>query len=150
MTGQGSVLTSGGVYLDVSLESHLDSIDFRKFHVRKAMGQIGRMVQFRARRLVARRAISDPDGYPGIDSGQLLRSIGYAVSRSGFLVIVQPKKTAGMREFYPAFLYYGAEGRSRGGDLAPRKNYMIDAMNIKRDYIQRELFQALSRSIKPE
>lgn len=150
MTGQRSVVTSGGVYMDVSLEGNLERIDFRKVHVRKAMGRIGRVVQFRARRLVARRAISDPGDYPGIESGDLVRSIGYKVSKPGFLVIVRPEKTAGMKEFYPAFLWYGAEGRSRGGDLAPRKNYMIDSMNIKRDYIQRELFRALTRSIKPE
>lgn len=141
-------LRQDGVYLDVGLEGSFERIDFRRAPIRKAMDRIGRAVRFRARRLVARRAISQASEYPGVDSGELLKSIQYRVSKPGFLVLIQPDKTAGMDKFYPAFLHYGAKNRRRGGTLAPRANFMIDAMNMKRDFIQRELHAALLKGLK--
>lgn len=141
-------LRAGGVYLDVGLSGNFERIDFRRAPVRKAMDRIGRAVRFRSRRLVARRAVSQAGEYPGIDSGEMLKGIQYKVSKPGFLVIIQPQKTSGMDKFYPAFLHAGAKHRRRGGTLAPRGNFMIDAMNMKRDFIQRELHAALVKGLK--
>lgn len=137
-----------GVSLNVGLEGNFERIDFNRRPVRKAMNNIGRAVRFRARRLAARRALSRPGDYPGVDSGELVRAINFKVSRAGFLVLIQPDKTSGMKEFYPAFLFYGAERRRRGGDLAARGNYMIDAMQMKRPFIERELYAALVKGLK--
>lgn len=144
----GARLEQVGVQMNVTLEGNVERIDFRKAPVRKAMDRIGRAVRFRSRRMVARRAVSRPGDYPGLESGDLLRSINYKVSKSGFLVLIQPDKLAGMEAFYPAFLWSGARNRRRGGTLEPRENYMIDAMNYKAPYIRAELHAALVKGLK--
>lgn len=119
-------------------------IDFDGKKIRKTMRQLGREVQKKARRLVARRAISGGGEYPGRQTGALWRSIKYGVSRPGFLVRIQPVKTPEMgKHFYPAFLRHGSDKRN----LAPRGNYMTDALEshraMARDAIQRALKDAL-------
>ncbi|VWC26298.1 hypothetical protein BPS26883_06147 [Burkholderia pseudomultivorans] len=114
------------------------SIDFDKREVRKGMRKAGRIVERRAKALVAIRSRSVPGQYPGRKTGRLQRSIKTKVSRSGFMVKVMPKKIAGMRDFYPAFLYYGTRSKSGGRRdhrsrstsklrIEPRGNYMSDA-----------------------
>lgn len=119
-------------------------IDFDGKKIRKTMRLLGRDVQKEARRLVARRAISGAGEYPGKQTGTLWRAIKYRVSRPGFLVRIQPDKTSEMgADFYPAFLRYGSTKRN----LAPRGNYMTDALesrrNMARDAIKRALKDAL-------
>ncbi|MET3229981.1 UNVERIFIED_ORG: hypothetical protein ABIC54_002166 [Burkholderia sp. 1263] len=102
-----------GVELHVGWTGHT-KIDFDKKKIRKTMRVLGRDVQKEARRLVARRAISQPGDYPGRDTGTLRRSIKSKVSRSGFLVRIAPQKTAEMGDdFYPAYLWYGTRGQGR-------------------------------------
>ncbi|HDR8982136.1 MULTISPECIES: hypothetical protein [Burkholderia] len=114
------------------------SIDFDKREVRKGMRKAGRIVERRAKALVALGGRSAPGRYPARQTGRLQRAIKTKVSRSGFMVKVMPQKIAGMRDFYPAFLYYGArrkpgarrDRRSRGTSswrIEPRGNYMVDA-----------------------
>ncbi|KVF27642.1 hypothetical protein [Burkholderia vietnamiensis] len=116
------------------------SIDFDKREVRKGMRKAGRIVERRAKALVASGGRSAPGQYPARQTGRLQRSIKTKVSRSGFMVKVMPQKVAGMKDFYPAFLYYGArrrsgarrDRRSRGPSnwrIEPRGNYMVDAKN---------------------
>ncbi|AOJ16135.1 hypothetical protein [Burkholderia vietnamiensis] len=110
-------------------------IDFDKREVRKGMRKAGRIVERRAKALVALGGRSAPRQYPARQTGRLQRAIKTKVSRSGFMVKVMPQKIAGMRDFYPAFLYYGArrkpgDRRSRGTSswrIEPRGNYMVDA-----------------------
>lgn len=135
-------------------------IDFDKKKIRKAMRKFGAEIRKESRRLVARRAISAAGEYPGRDSGELFRSIKVKVSRPGFLVRISPEKTAGMKDFYPAFLYYGVTGKSRRSDhkeqakdgkwrIAPRRNYMVDALESRRDFVQAGLRAALQDALVP-
>lgn len=120
-------------------------IDFDSKKIRKTMRTLGRDVQKEARRLVARRAISGAGEYPGRQTGRLWRAIKYRVSKPGFLVKIMPGKTADMKDFYPAFLLYGSKKR----DLAPRKNYMTDALDNRRSVARGALRNALMDSLKP-
>ncbi|MFM0328178.1 hypothetical protein [Paraburkholderia strydomiana] len=106
---------SDGVEVHVGWTGH-SRIDFDKKRIRKVMRARGRDIQKEARRLVARRAISEAGQYPGRDSGTLWRSIKAKVSRSGFLVRIAPQKTAEMgKDFYPAYLWFGVrQGRALG------------------------------------
>lgn len=147
---------------NVTLEG-FSRIDFEAKKVRKGMRQIGADVRKHARRLIARRAISAAGEYPGRQSGAMMRSIKAKVSRSGFMVVVRPQKTAEMGEdFYPAFLHYGvrqqrdasvakrhgkqAEGAYR---LAPRRNFMTDALEARRDNARSVLRGVLQDSLIP-
>lgn len=130
--------------LNVKLDG-FSKIDFDKKKIRKTMRTLGRDVQKAARRLVARRAISGAGEYPGRETGRLWRAIKYKVSRPGFLVKIMPVKTADMDAYYPAFLRYGSKSRK----IAPRKNYMTDALESRRDTARGALRNALQDSLKP-
>lgn len=119
-------------------------IDFDKKKIRRAMRKFGAEIRKDARRRVSRRAVSGPGDYPGRDSGELFRSIKSKVSRPGFLVRISPEKTAGMKDFYPAFLFYGVTGR-----IAPRRNYMVDALESRREFVQAGLRAALQDALVP-
>ncbi|MCP1487987.1 hypothetical protein J3D48_004300 [Pseudomonas fluorescens] len=60
-------------------------------------------------------------GYPANLTGETVRSIKFKVSRSGFLVRISPTLTPAMREFYPAYLFYGVKQGRRPQKLAPGK-----------------------------
>lgn len=121
-------------------------IDFDKRKIRKTMQVLGRDVQKEARWLVSRRLISGAGEFPGRDTGALWRAIKYKVSKPGFLVRIQPDKTAEMGpDFYPAFLLYGSKKR----DLAARKNYMTTALENRRDVARVALRNALQDSLIP-
>lgn len=120
-------------------------IDFDRRQVRKGMRKIGRDHQKEARRLVARRAISGKGEYPGRQTGRLWRAIKYKVSRSGFMVVARPEKTAEMDFFYPAPLYYG----SRKRNIEARKNFMTDAMENRRTATRSVLRGVLQDALIP-
>lgn len=140
-----------------------DRIDFDRKKVRKAMGTLGRDVQKESRRLIARRAISGAGEYPGRQSGTLLRSIRYKVSKPGFMVVVGPIRTPEMgKDFYPAFLHYGIRrhrvasiakrhGKQPEGPyrLAPRKNFMTDALERRQQNARSVLRGALQDALIP-
>ncbi|EQB6527013.1 hypothetical protein ACYRY4_004420, partial [Yersinia enterocolitica] len=142
---------------------------------RNAFAKVGRGVQDDARRLVARRAISKAGEAPGTRTGGLSRSIGYKVptpsdGRPGFMVRIAPNQKGGRRatrlpsgdddDFYPAFLFYGVKrkakrGRSHrkgasggsGWKIAPRKNFMTEALSNRRSWAEKVLFNALKKSV---
>lgn len=120
-------------------------IDFDKRLVRKSMRTIGRDHQKEARRLIARRAISGAGEYPGRHTGKLWRAVKYKVSRSGFMVVVRPEKTAEMSFYYPAVLHYGSLKRN----LAARKNFMTDALNNRRQNTRAVLRGTLQDALIP-
>lgn len=129
----------------VMLKGH-SLIDFDKKRVRKALNQGGGEVRKAARRLVARRAISNPGEFPGRSSGVLMRSIKiYKRGNKGGYVKIGPTKTAEMDVFYPAFLYYG----SHKTGLAKRANYMTAALEQKREVVRGIIRSALKNSLKP-
>lgn len=137
-------------------------IDFDRKPIKKTMRQIGQKVQTDARRLVARRAISGGGDYPGRDAGALYKATKYRVSRSGFLVSIQPRATEGTiknGEFYPGILYYGVRrGAVRRQDrkkqtgsgpwkIEPRGNWTVDAAESRREWAQQTIAEALRASL---
>ena len=147
MSSSKPASTATMISYDISFGSNYEWVDFRRKPMRRAMGRIGRTIRARARKMVARKAISDAANYPGSKSGELKKAIGYKVSRPGLLVVIQPKKTARMDEFYPAFLNYGAKDRKRGGDLSARKNYITDAAELEQSYIAKEIYTGMIESL---
>ncbi|MCC7005892.1 MAG: HK97 gp10 family phage protein [Ottowia sp.] len=145
--------------LNVLLQGYT-RIDFDKKKIRKVMRKMGRDVQREARRLVARKAISSAGAYPGKQTGRLQRSIKSKVSKSGFLVRIAPQKSSEMKDFYPAFLYYGVTGQARRKDqkaptqtgrwrIAPRANFMQEALDQRRAVVRAELRDVLRNTLVP-
>lgn len=131
---------------DVHAEiSGFSRIDFDKKKIRKALRIEGRAVQKIARKLASKKLLDSKDSYPGKQTGRLVRSIKVKVSRPGFLVKIAPQKTADMKDFYPAFLFYG----SRKNNLAPRKNYMTDALDARRESARSAILNALQGALIP-
>jgi hypothetical protein len=141
----------GGVSLNVRVIGH-DRIDFDKRQIRRALRVAGRAVQKEARRQVSRKAISAAGEAPGRQTGTLSRSIKVKVGGGGFWVKVAPQKTEGMKDFYPAFLWYGVKSKPESGRqwrIAPRANYMTIALEAKREASRQVLATALSSALKP-
>jgi hypothetical protein len=130
--------------LDVKITG-FTRIDFDKKKIRKVLRKEGALVRKIARGLIMRRAISKPGEYPGRKKGATLRSIKAKVSKSGFLVRIAPQKTAEMgKDFYPAYLFYG----SVPNNLAPRKNYMTEALDRRREGARAAILNGLKDSFK--
>ncbi|RFB73825.1 MULTISPECIES: hypothetical protein [unclassified Herbaspirillum] len=134
------------------------SVDFDKKQIRKAMRQAGRIVQGGAKKRVGKTGGSTAGDYPARRRGLLQRSIKTKVSRSGFLVRVAPFMVAGMKAYYPAFLFYGAkrkpgarrDRRSKGTGamrIEARGNYMADELKDDSGSIQRLLEAAFSSAL---
>lgn len=124
-----------------------ERIDFDKSKIRRVMRGFGQDVRKEARRRLARRAISAPGQDPGRDTGNLQRSIISVVSKPGFLVRIYPGTEQLRRKnnhWYAAYLYYGSK---RG--LAPRANYMAEALEARRADVRMRLRGALLDSLKP-
>jgi hypothetical protein len=131
--------------LSVGLAGH-SMIDYDKRKIRKVLNEGGAEIRKAARRLVARRGISNPGDFPGRDSGALMRSIKvYKRGTRGGWVKVGPTKTAEMGAFYPAFLFYGSEKRS----IAPRANYMTEALDTQRESVRSKIRAALPGALVP-
>lgn len=136
-------------------------IDFDKKKIRKVLRAEGAIIRKEARKLVARRAIaSAPGEYPTRQTGALMRSIKVKVSKPGFMVKIAPYKTSEMSAFYPAFLNNGITGLPARKDrkaqlkngkwrVAPRKNYMIEALNHRRETSRAAILNALQDSLIP-
>ncbi|CNK49255.1 Uncharacterised protein [Yersinia intermedia] len=170
----GMESSTSGLYLHVDFDKPKE-LEFNQKMVRNAFAKVGRGVQDDARRLVARRAISKAGEAPGTRTGGLSRSIGYKVptpsdGRPGFMVRIAPNQKGGRRatrlpsgdddDFYPAFLFYGVKrkakrGRSHrkgasggsGWKIAPRKNFMTEALSNRRSWAEKVLFNALKKSV---
>lgn len=149
------------VYLHVEGFESYGRLDFDKKEIRKTMRQAGRVVQAEGRRLVSKGGPSRRGEYPARRTGRLRRSITYRVSRPGFLVKIEPKKTAAMGDdFYPAYLFYGvrrgakrgkshAKQASTGGwRIAPRRNFMEDALDNRAGRVRALLSRAFSQALK--
>lgn len=158
-------MASSDVTFHVEGFDQFQKIDFDKSEIKTAMRKVGRIIRNDARRRVNRSDKSS--GYPKKQTGLLRRSIRFKVSRSGFLVRVAPQMVSGMKDFYPAFLYYGVrksplKGRERvrarrkGGlkdkpyRIEPHsRNYMQDALDASAREAQDIMFDALRRSFQP-
>lgn len=164
-SGRGTARSTAAIpHLETNVTiDGFDRIDFDKKKIRKALSGLGIQIRNEARRLVARRAISGAGDYPGKKTGALRRSIKHKVSRSGFMVVIRPEKTAEMgKDFYPAYLHYGVrrhrslllakqhrrqpEGPYR---IAPRRNFMTDVLEGRREVVRHVLRIALQDSLIP-
>lgn len=156
----GTKYNKGYFAASVFWEGH-SHLDFDKRQIRKAMRRIGADIRKEARRLVARRAISGAGEAPGKQTGTLQRAIKYSVSKPGLLVRIAPDKTPAMgKDFYPAFLNYGvrrhrdsrlAKSHKRQPDgpykLAPRANYMEEALEERRENARQVLASSLQNAL---
>lgn len=132
-------MAKAGSWLETNVTYQgFERIDFDRKKIRKTMVKLGRDVQKEARRLISRRAVSHPGEYPGLRTGEMRRSIKYKVSKPGFLVRIAPYKTERMKDFYPAFVYYGG-----------RKNYMTDALEHREANAREQLYLTLQDALIP-
>ncbi len=162
------------VHIEGFDQFHRDSFDKRK--VRAAMRRAGQIVSGRAKMNLS--LASAGSNYPRIQKGVLRDSIEMKVSRSGFLVKIAPKKTSGMKDFYPAYLHYGvkqggrlkklapgqgvgksnrrkkgqrqaeiAARRSLGWRIAPRANYIADALEDEASRVRAVLSAGFRRAL---
>lgn len=168
----------------VSVDGYLHVEGFDKFEreafdkraIRAGMRKAGKLITQKAQMNVA--LSRGQDGYPHKRTAELLNSIGFKVSRSGFMVKVAPSKTSAMTAYYPAFLHYGvkqgskvkalAPGRGNGKSnrrargaradlisarkaggwrIAPRRNYMTDALEDSATEVQKILREAFSSAL---
>ncbi len=137
---------------------HRDSFDRRK--VRQAMRKVGRLVENRARMNLALAGTGS--NYPQKRTGVLRDSVKTRVSRPGFLVKVMPERIAGMKDYYPAFLHYGVKrqsarkrGKKRseavasgGWRIAPRENYIADALQDESGRVQSVLAAGFAAALR--
>lgn len=155
---------------------HIEGFDqfgreiFDKREVKKGMRRAGQLVMRRAQLNLA--LARGQDNYPINRTGRTIESIRFKVSRAGFLVKVAPRKTPSMKEYYPAYLHYGvkrgarvrglASGKRRGkGEraaalaqraasgwrIAPRANYMEDALQDEKAKVQAILTAAFAAAL---
>ncbi|MDR2309296.1 MAG: hypothetical protein LBE53_19160 [Paucimonas sp.] len=133
-------------YLHVEGFDQFDREAFNKRKIRAGMRKAGQLITGRAQMNLALGG--GQDGYPVNRSGATTNSVGYKVSRSGFLVRIAPSKTASMKAFYPAYLHYGVRRKSGGGwRIKPRDNYMTDALVDSRVEVRRILQQAFAAAL---
>ena len=106
-------------YLHVEGFDSFEREVFDKRKIRAGMRKVGLLITQRAQmNLVLGRG---QDGYPVNRTGATVESVGFKVSRSGFLVRISPTKTTAMKEFYPAYLHYGVKKGRKLGKLDPGK-----------------------------
>ena len=135
---------------------HRDAFDKKK--LRPAFRKAGRLVEVRSQLNLSLAGGSV--NYPRIRRGVLRSSIETKVSRSGFMVKVMPQRVAGMKAYYPAYLHYGVRNgakrtkghrrqadNGRGWRIAPRENFMEDALQKSNDRIVSILQDAFAKSL---
>lgn len=135
----------GGFEAQVGLEFH-KTIDYDRRLMRRSLVKGAAVIRKEARRLISRRAISAPGEMPGRESGALHRAVGI-VSRGskGGWVKVGVRKTAEMKFFYPAPLFYG----SAKTGLAKRGNFVVTALDNKRETVRSQIRSDLKNALVP-
>lgn len=144
MEKQSTAGEDGLLVLKVGLEFH-KTIDYDRPAMRRALRRGARHLTQESRRLVSRRAISEPGEIPGMQTGRLKRAIGtVSTGRFGGWIKVGVRTIKGS-EFYPAFLFYGSPKTG----LAPRANFVTEALENKRDAVRGEIRAALRDALVP-
>lgn len=155
---------------------HIEGFDqfgreiFDKKQIRKGMRRAGQLVARRAQLSLA--LARGQNNYPVSRTGRTVEAIRFKVSRAGFLVKIAPSKTPDMKDYYPAYLHYGvkrgarvrglASGKRRakgeraaaltqraasGWRIAPRANYMEDALQDEKAKVQAILSAAFAAAL---
>lgn len=142
MEGSSASGSVGGISLDVGLQFH-KTIDYDRKAMRRALVKGAAQIRKEARRIVSRRAISKPGEFPGMQTGALKRAIGIVSkgSKGGWVKV--GVKTIKGSDFYPAFLFYGTP------TLAKRGNFMVSALDTKRETVRDEIREALKNALVP-
>lgn len=122
------------------------AVDFDRRPVRKALLKSAREVRKEARRNLSRAAVSAPGEFPGLDSGDLRRSISAFSKGRGFVAIVAPKRTGRMagRKFFPTILIRGTKDHRIEGRADP----IAAALESRRATIQTALTAALESALR--
>ncbi len=155
-------MPKSGFYMHIEgFEGFDRSVDFDKKQVRKAMGAAGRLVVREAQALVSSGGPSGPGQYPAKRTGKLRKSIRARVSRSGFLVRIEPKTGGSVPSSDPyfAYLHYGVRKGARRSKshkmqasgayrIDPRANYMVDALQHRAPAVRSLLSQALAAGLR--
>lgn len=135
------------------------ALDFDKKQVRAGMRRAGRIVVKDAQGRISGSPGSGAGDYPGMRTGRMYRAIRAKVSRSGFMVKIMPNMPAGAKGYYPGYLYYGVRrqaARTRGHRrqasgpyrIAPRKNFMADALDARQSEVRDVLGEALRKAFR--
>lgn len=165
-------MANGFLHIDVKQTSH---VVFDRRVVRKAFVTVGQEHMAVARRLISREGGSKAGENPGRVQGILSQSVGYYVpnasgSRPGFMVRIAPNQRRGRGQtasivgaFYPAFLLHGVRNGAKrkkshhrgisggsGWRIAPRNNFMIEALDNLTPWTRYILSKALTRSLHTE
>ena len=135
-------------HLHVEGFDHFNKDAFNRREVTAAMRKAGRLVANRARMNLS--LAGGGANYPRIRSGVLRDSIQTKVSRPGFLVRIMPQRIDGMKDYYPAYLHYGTKGSGRGrkATIAPRGNYIADALEDEADRVRQVLSAGFAAALK--
>ncbi|HLO63161.1 MAG TPA: hypothetical protein VK165_09385 [Azonexus sp.] len=135
----------GAAEVQVGLEFH-KTIDYDRRLMRRSLVKGAGVIRKEARRMISRRAISAPGDMPGMQTGAMRRAVGIVSKGSkGGWVKVGVKKTAEMQDFYPAFLFYG----SAKTGLAKRGNFIVAALDNKRDTVRSQIRSDLKGALVP-
>lgn len=137
--------------VNASIQNPWTYIDIDPRGFKRAIRRKAKDVAKAARRLVnQRRATSSAGDFPARKTGALFRAIRERVSRSGMNASVAPFRNSELGDpYYPGFLLYGAKGRSPGGTLRTRANYVYKALNSEAPDIRRDLEEALQDALRP-
>ena len=122
------------------LQGTAPSAEFEPKRMKRAMRTVGQVMRKDARRLVARRAVSAPGAFPGRVTGDLLKSVRFKLSRSGWSVKVASYRTEAMKAkdtFYPAILIHGS------AHLAPRGDYIEATYQARQDWVREQVSSSL-------
>lgn len=129
-------------FLDAAfiVQGHLQA-DFSPARMKRTMKFVGQDLRKNARRLVARRAVSAPGGFPGKVTGDLQKSVKARISRSGWSVKVASYRTDAMKAknaFYPAYLIHGTKN-----GVAPRGDYITATYRSRLDWARGAISSSL-------
>ena len=140
---KGRIGQQNNSIIDIRISTQFNLIWFDKREITKGLKAGGKAVQKESRRLIANRAVSSPDDYPGYDSGAMSKAIAVRASSLGWYVTVMPYRTAAMGDdYYPAYLYYGTS------NIARRADFMEGALLTKRHAINRHIHLALLKALR--
>ena len=119
--------------------------DFDLDKLKAELATESRMMRRDARRLVAKKAISNPGEFPGKDTGVLQKTIQVKKFRSGLGFYITHRMPSGKFR-YPFVLAYGSEKRG----IAPRKDHINEVFTKRRPAIIDGLRRALRDSAKAD
>lgn len=151
---------SDGQFLNVRTPDGFKFFDFQPKVIKAGLRDIGKEVSKETKKALAKKAVSHPGEFPGMQSGTLRKAVGYKVSRSGRSVWITTRKTAAMKVFYPAFVIWGHRGpgtdsksqqskKRKGAKVAaPRANYVVEIAQRYQERFAQRMEQAFNEGFK--